>query len=213
MYLALVTRVGLTPAEKMADALEILGCVDARMRRLARDGDADSEAVRKRAQLLERFETFDCARPEPRKTPQEAAAVGVQAEMTIGRQSARDRRRAAVRDAKRTHGPIPGMRYRCAAEIKRIPVVVEHDLDDVGIRKFMRTADRRARGCDLRVAMAREIGRDLTNEGGFDQWFITLHVDDNAGSGIAPPHDDFGEPVSARSMIASRHDSGMAVIA
>src|SRR5450631_1794483 len=125
--------------EQGAHPLQILLGVDARRRRAARNADDDAVSVPQRAQLLKSLETLDRRRTERRVMAQEAHPVGVEAVMAIQRQP--------ERNFLRSGGEIVARPWdRRAAEVQRVAVAVEHDLDHVRIERLGRIVDQ-VHGC------------------------------------------------------------------
>ena len=151
-------------------------------------------AVGERAQLLEGFSALDGDRLETAERAQEPRAVRIDAEVPVGGQPRRNRPDSPCKR-------VTGVRDRCAAEIERVAAAVEHDLHDVGIGELPGVANRMARGCHLRGAMARERRRDCADQRRLDQWLIALHVDDDFPGWQAPPRGNLRDAIGSGLMI------------
>jgi hypothetical protein len=173
------------------------------MRCTTRYRHGDAVAVRQRAQLLESLEAFDGRRGEPGEAAQEPGAVSIDAEVAVDREAAGNRADAA-REC------IARVGYRRPAEIERIAVVVQHDLDGVRIGELPGVAHRVRGGRHVRFPAAQQAG-DLPDQQGIDQRLVALHVDDDMTGSVAPARSDFGQPVRPRRVTCVRHHRLVAV--
>ena len=125
------TRASSQPRTGRAHALQVVGRVDADAGPPCADVHRDALAVPQHAQLLERLDRLERAGAQLRKAPQEAGAIGVQADVA---QRRRLRQRAASPRIARSRDHGIGAREKYSAR----PRGVEHHLDDVRVRRSRR---------------------------------------------------------------------------
>ena len=185
--------------EQGFDACQVLVSVYSGMRRDSGDRDADAVTVPKCAQLLERLELLDRCRRKPGIAGEKSAAVCINADVAVDRQ--------ALRNCADTIGKcVACIGNRCAAEVKRVVVPVEHDLHYVGVRQLGSFSCRAARGRDCGVRAFGKLLGDGAYELRLDQRLVALHVDDDALRRIAAQGGNFSNAVGARRVIrAGQH--------
>ena len=172
--------------------------VDPRVRGTACDDDRDAIAMGEGAQLLECFGALERDRSQSRVRSQERRAVRVNAEMTIGREAARDAPDSPCEGVARVWNDG-------AAEVQGIAGVIEDDLHDIGIGEFRSLANGMACGCHLCRAVSRQPRSNSPDQRRLDQWFIALHVYDDPVTRIASACDNFGDAIRARRVAFPGH--------
>ena len=172
-------QLGRRRRQQPAHLFEILRRVDAD--RVVRGFDGlDADAVLERAQLLERFGPLERRRLERRQHEQGAAAIRVEADMSV------ERRPAAAR--------IAGVRNGRAREVQREAAAIDDDLDDVRVGELGRVVDAPVERRHLTRRGRRERRDRLVDGARVEQRLVALHVDDDVA---VERRGDLGEPIGA----------------
>src|SRR5688572_5924256 len=176
------------------------------MGRTCSDDGNYAVSMRERTQLLQRFKAFHGCSLQTREALQESTTICVNSDMTVGWEALWQPLLPTVVCA------VACVRYGRATEIQGSSMVVEHNLDDVGIVHVDRIPDRRAGGGHMGITVAREVFSHLAYQRWFDERLVTLHVDDDAVAREAATRDDFCKAIRAGGMPAFRHDGFVAVM-
>lgn len=146
--------------------------------------DVDAGAVFEGAELFEAFGFLEGRGGKGDEVEEEIGAVSVEAEVAVGGE-------AGVWGATKGDGG--------AGEVEGVGLVIEDNLDDVRVGDESRVGDGAGGGDHCKVGLVTEGLSELIDEGGIEEGFIALNIDDVGGLGAMGG--GFGDAIGAGGVI------------
>ena len=192
--------------EQLAHTFQIPRRIDAWAWSLICDMNSNGVPMPEGAQLLKRLGLFGRRRRQVRELAQEPRAITIDADMS-------------QRLVRRTPGCMPSfctgtaIRDGGAAEIAGPRTPIQHDFDDVWIVEIGDLVYGVSGGAHAKCFVRLKQCRYLLDEFWIDQGLVALYIDHNGRIRKCQEITGFGEPITARRVIGSRHDGRNTVYA